>query len=96
MPLGLLNGAACGPFYGLPFRYDFSVHGGPLLLTNLMRGRCPALDVGRGARKIHPFPRDENVVEYQRRRKRSVRNYGITIVAIGAAFALFYFVFGGR
>ena len=52
--------------------------------------------LARGARKVNLFLPDNNAVEYQRRRKRSVRNYGIAIVTIGAAFALFYFVFGGR
>lgn len=49
-----------------------------------------------GARKLNLFLPEGNAVEYQRRRRRSVRNYGITIVAIGVAFALYYFVFGGR
>ncbi|WP_087873253.1 hypothetical protein [Arthrobacter globiformis] len=49
-----------------------------------------------GARKLNLFLPDENGVEYERRRKRSVRNYGIAIVAIGVAFAVYYFIFGGR
>jgi hypothetical protein len=49
-----------------------------------------------GARKFNLFLPDADGAEYERRRKRSIRNYGIAIVAIGAAFALYYFVFGGR
>lgn len=49
-----------------------------------------------GARKLNLFLPDGNGAEYERSRKRSARNYGIAIVALGVAFALYYFVFGGR
>jgi hypothetical protein len=39
------------------------------------------------------FLRDDETVQYQRRKKRQARQYGIFIVAIGVAFAIYFLLF---
>jgi hypothetical protein len=43
--------------------------------------------------KTNFFLPDDKTVQYQRRKKRQARQYGMFIVAAGVAFAIYFFLF---